>query len=198
MGPDKVFGVVRDWGDANPEALQAVVRALLKAAAWADEPENRPDLARLLAQSAYVDAPEDVIRQSLVGSPAYTTGTEGPASQDYIVYHRYAASFPWRSHALWFLSQMLRWGQIGPEIDVGAVAEAVYRPDLFRTAAAALGEAAPLIDAKTEGAHAAPWSLEEATRPIPMAPDSFLDGRLFDPTQPQAYAGGFEISRFRP
>ncbi len=197
MGPDKVFGVTRAWTEANPETLQALLRALLKASAWADAPENRPALAGLLAQPGFVNAPEAVIAQSLVGSPPYTAGSEGPSSQDYIVFHRYAASFPWRSHALWFLTQMLRWGQIGPEVDIKAVAEGVYRPDLFRRAAASVGQAAPLVDGKAEGGHSEPWTLDQATRTIQMAPDAFFDGRVFDPRQPLAYVRGFEISRFK-
>jgi nitrate/nitrite transport system substrate-binding protein len=195
MGPDKVFGLTRAWGEANPEALQAVIRALLKAATWADAPEHRGELAALLAQPAYVDAPEAVVRQSLVGSPPHAAGQEGPASQDYIVFSRYAASFPWRSHALWFLTQMQRWGQIGPEVDIRAVADAVYRPELFRRAAASLGLAAPLVDDKAEGGHEAPWVLDLATAPIQMAPDAFFDGRIFDPRQPARYAREFQISR---
>jgi two-component system, oxyanion-binding sensor len=195
MGPDKVFGLAREWGEASPEALQAVIRAVLKAATWADAPENRGELASLLARPAYVDAPEAVVRQSLVGSPPYAAGQDGPASQDYIVFNRYAASFPWRSHALWFLTQMLRWGQIGPEVDLRAVADAVYRPDLFRRAAATLGAPAPLVDDKAEGGHDAPWVLDLATAPIQMAPDAFFDGRIFDPRQPARYARDFRISR---
>jgi nitrate/nitrite transport system substrate-binding protein len=195
MGPDKVFGVTRHWGEANPQALQAVIRALLKAAAWADAPEHRGQVAAMLAQPAYVDAPEAIIRQSLVGSPPYAVGEDGPSSQDYLVFNRYAASFPWRSHALWFLTQMRRWGQIGPEVDIRAVADAVYRPDLFRTAAASLGQAAPLVDHKAEGGHDAPWVLDLATTPIAMAPDAFQDGGIFDPRQPDRYVQAFAISR---
>lgn len=195
MGPDKVFGVTRDWAEANPEALQAVVRALLKAAAWADAPENRAQVAAMLAAPDYVDVAESVVRQSLIGSPPYAPGEEGPASQDYLVFNRYAASFPWRSHALWFLTQMRRWGQIGPEVDIRAVAETVYRPDLFRRAAADLGQASPLVDLKAEGGHDQPWELDLATTTIAMAPDAFLDGRIFDPRQPERYLQAFPISR---
>jgi nitrate/nitrite transport system substrate-binding protein len=197
MGPDKVFGLTRAWGEANPEALQAVIRALLQAAAWADAPEHRGELAALLARPAYVDAPEAVVRQSLVGSPPYAAGQDGPSSQDYLVFNRYTASFPWRSHALWFLTQMARWGQIGPEIDLRAVAEAVYRPELFRKAAASLGQAAPLVDDKAEGGHDQPWVLDLATAPIQMAPDAFIDGRIFDPRKPERYARDFPISRLQ-
>jgi len=195
VGPDKVLGVTADWAERRPETLQALLRALLRAAAWCDMPENRAELGAILAGPDYLHAPVEVVRSSLVGSPPYSPDEPGEASLDYVIYHRYAASFPWRSHAVWFLTQMLRWGQIGPEVDIAAVAEAVYRPDLFRPAAAAVGQPAPLVEEKVEGAHAAPWMLDEATQPMRMAPDLFFDGRRFDAAQPQRYATGFEIGR---
>ena len=193
VGPDKVLGLTAEWAERHPETLQAVLRALLRAAVWCDEPRNRAELGAILAGPDYLAAPVDVVSQSLVGSPPYAPDEPGEASLDYIIYHRYAASFPWRSHAVWFLTQMLRWGQIGQNVDIAAVAETVYRPDLFRTAAAALGEPAPLVDEKVEGAHAAPWQLDEATQPLRMAPALFFDQRLFDATQPRHYARSFQI-----
>lgn len=196
VGPDKVFGLTEAWAQRHPQTLTAVLRALIRSAAWADEPGHRAELAAMLAHPRYVDVPEAVVARAL-GSPPYVQGLNGTDSRDHIVFHRYAAGFPWRSHAVWFLSQMLRWGQIGPEIDIAAAAEATYRPDLFRRAAADLGAAAPIVDEKVEGLHAAPWTLDEATAPIAMAPDVFFDGRRFDAAQPQRYAAGFEISRFK-
>jgi nitrate/nitrite transport system substrate-binding protein len=197
VGPDKVFGVTEAWAERNPEALRALMRAIIRAAAWADEPRNRPELAAILSHERYVNAPHDIVAHSLVGSPPYSLGEPGPDSLDYIIYHRYAASFPWRSHAVWFLTQMLRWGQIGPETDIAAAAERAYRPDLFRAVAADLGAPTPIVDEKVEGLHTTPWVLDEATAPIPMAPDVFFDGRRFDAAQPQRYAAEFEISRIR-
>lgn len=198
VGPDKVFGVTRDWAERNPETLQALLRGLLKAAAWCDEPANRAELGAILAAPAFLDAPVQVVRQSLVGAPPYARDEPGEPSLDYIIYHRYAASFPWRSHAVWFLTQMRRWGQIGPDVDMAAIAEAVYRPDLYRAAAAALGVPAPLVDDKVEGGHATPWRLDEASRaPIRMAPDLFFDGGLFDAGQPEKYARSFPVGAWR-
>lgn len=194
VGPDKVFGVRADWAESHPATLRALVRALLKAAAWSDQADNRAELGALLAGRDYLAAPVEVVSQSLVGSPDYSPHEPGEPSLDYIIFHRYAASFPWRSHAVWFLTQMLRWGQIDDAVDIAGTADAVYRPDLFR-AAAALGVPSPLVEEKVEGAHASPWLLDEATTPIPMAPDLFFDGRLFDWAQPQRYATGFEIRR---
>ena len=198
LGPDKVLGVTRAFADRSPKALNAVVRALLKAAAWADDPANRPALAVLLARRAYIDAPRDVVAQSLPGAAAHPARQPDPGPPDCLIYHRYAANFPWRSHALWFLTQMRRWGQIGAEVDIAAVAEAVYRPDLFRAAAAGLGEAAPAADDKVEGGHGRPWVLAQAGAPIPMAPDLMFDGRVFDPRHLDRYERSFAVSRFRP
>jgi ABC-type nitrate/sulfonate/bicarbonate transport system substrate-binding protein len=197
VGPDKVFGVTLEWAERNPMTLRALLRALLRAAAWCDEPENRFELGAILADREHVGALAEIIRQSLIGSPPYAPGEHGEASLDYLIYHRYAASFPWRSHAVWFLTQMLRWGQIDGSVDIAAVADAVYRPDLFRSAAAELGAAAPLVDEKVEGAHTDAWRLDEATSPIRMGPDLFFDGRLFDAAQPARYARGFALGSAR-
>ena len=193
LGPDKVFGVTAEWSQRNPATLRAVLRALLRAAVWADEPANRPELAAMLAQPCYVDAPEEIVSQSLIGVPPHAREDNGLAAGDYVIFHRHAASYPWRSHAIWFLSQMLRWGQIGPDVDLAAAAARVYRPEAFRDAAADVGVAAPLVDEKVEGAHSEPWLLEEASQPIRMGPDLFFDSRPFDAAQAVGYARGFEI-----
>jgi ABC-type nitrate/sulfonate/bicarbonate transport system substrate-binding protein len=192
--PDKVFGVTRAWAQSRPDQLQAILRALLRAGVWADQPDNRAPLAAILAAPNYVGSPEAALAASL-SAPA--SRAAAPVA-DRIVFHDHAAAFPWRSHAVWFLTQMLRWGQISESVDIPALAEAVYRPDLFRTAAASLGLAAPLVDEKVEGAHAAAWTLDEATAPIPMAGDLFFDGKVFDAGQPLAYARSFAIRRGRP
>ncbi len=180
-GPDKVFAVTADWAKRNPEVLLALVRSLMQAAAWADDPDNRDELAALLARPDYVGVPARVVRQSLDG----------------VTFYRNAANFPWRSHALWFLTQMRRWGQIGPDVDLAAVAQAVYQPDLYRRAAADIGVPAPAIDAKIEGGHIEPWVLTGIGGAIPMEPDRFIDNRIFDPAGAQDYVSAFEVVRTR-
>jgi ABC-type nitrate/sulfonate/bicarbonate transport system substrate-binding protein len=64
-GPEKVFGTTETWAERNPEILQALLRALLRAAAWADAPENRGALAGLLARPDYVGAEAATIAGSL-------------------------------------------------------------------------------------------------------------------------------------
>jgi nitrate/nitrite transport system substrate-binding protein len=98
---------------------------------------------------------------------------------DFNVFSRYAANFPWRSHALWLLTQMVRWGQIREPVDLLGIAQTVYRPDLYRQAAAELGITCPTSDWKAEGAHAAPWPRDG----LILGADRFVDGAAFDPGQ---------------
>jgi nitrate/nitrite transport system substrate-binding protein len=55
--PEKVLAVSLDWADRHPATHRALLCALLEAARWCDEPENRAQLARLLAAGGYVGAP---------------------------------------------------------------------------------------------------------------------------------------------
>lgn len=189
-GPEKVVGVLASWAEAHPNTHRALVRALIVAQRWLDVPANRAEAARLLADPRYVGAPEEVIARSLTGRFVYGPGEQPADLPDFHAYHRYAATFPWRSHALWLLAQMVRWGHLAPDADLQALAAEVYSADLHRQAKRDLGEAVPLIDIKLEGAHATPWVMEEATAPIPMGPDLFFDRAIFNPTNPLARKAG--------
>jgi len=192
-GPEKVFGVTREWAEMHPNTHRAVIAALLDAARWIDEPENRVEVAKIISSRAYINVPEEIVRMSMTGTFQYTKEELPQALPDFNVFHRYAATFPWRSHAEWFITQMLRWGQIAQPIDICQTAAAVYRSDIYRESAQALGVPVPHIDYKTEGAHGEPWSLDTATTAIAMGPDRFFDGRVFDPAMPLAYLAGFDI-----
>ena len=181
--PEKVLGVTREWAERHPRTHQALVRALIDAARWIDRPENRLETVHVIAGESFVDAPVEVLECALTPAP-HAGADAAPAAG---TFYRGAATFPWRSHAIWFLTQMLRWGQIDPPVDFDAVSAAVYRCDVYREAATPLGIPVPLVDAKDEGVHDGPWLLCEATSPIAMGPDAFLDGRSFSPDAPLDY-----------
>lgn len=108
------------------------------------------------------------------------------------VFYRHAATFPWRSHALWFITQMQRWNQLRAAPDMKSIAEAAYRTDIYREAASALGIPYPTRDYKSEGGHHEDWTLFEANHPIRMGADCFLDGGCFDPECLADYLTGFQ------
>ncbi|MGO8917358.1 MAG: CmpA/NrtA family ABC transporter substrate-binding protein [Stellaceae bacterium] len=180
-GPEKIFALPAAWAERHPDDLQAALRALLRAARFCDAPERAVEIASLLAQEAYLDMPAATILASLPGAG---DGTSGAAS----VFFDNAATYPWRSHALWFLREMARWGLIGADLDDAAIAKTIYRPDLYAIAAKAMGISVPLRDRKTEGTHDRGWTLEARPSPIAMWPDLFCDGATFDPQEPVPFS----------
>ncbi len=182
--PGKVLGVTRAWAERHPHAHRALIRALTAACHWLDRPENRLEAARLVSAAGYVDVPFEIAAMSLSGLQQFLPQAAPRFLPDFHVFYRYAANFPWRSHALWLLAQMVRWGQIRRPVDLHAVAAAVYRPDLYRSAVSDLGLAVPTGDYKSEGAHSSPWTWPGATGPLELGPDRFFDGSRFDPGAP--------------
>ncbi len=194
--PEKVLAVGADWADRNPETLRALLRALVEACAWADPPTNRLETVHVIAGESYVDAPVEVLRATMTGYFRFD-GRESARVPDFHVFSRYAATFPWISHAAWFLTQMVRWGQVEKPFPVRNVAASVYRPDIYREVAEDLGIAVPDADEKREGAHAEPWELETAGGAIAMGADPFIDGRVFDARSVLQALESYEISAMR-
>jgi ABC-type nitrate/sulfonate/bicarbonate transport system substrate-binding protein len=190
---EKVFGVNQEWAEKHPNTHKAVIKALIEANTWADKPENRPEVVKIIADRSYVNAPEEVVRMSMIGHFQYAPNEKPSTLADFNVFYRYAATFPWRSQAMWYLTQMIRWGQIEAPIDLKKVASTVYRTDLYRAAAKELGIPYPTIDYKTEGTHKGPWKLDKATQPIEMGPDLFFDGATFDPNKVMAYLKSLKV-----
>ena len=107
--------------------------------------------------------------------------------EDFFLPFAKAATFPWKSHALWFYTQMVRWGQIGHTAANAAVARDTYRPDLYRAALKPLGVALPGANAKVEGALNAATPVGSAGASLVLGPDGFFDGEIFDPDRIDAY-----------
>ncbi len=147
------------------------MRALYRAARFCDAPANATYVATLLSRRAWLAVDSHAILSSLPGT----------AGRNRSRFHDHAATYPWRSHALWFLTQMTRWGLIEKGLPLSAIAERIYRPDLYAAALAPTGAPIPTADRKREGEHAADWSLPASPAPIPMGPDLFCDGAVFDP-----------------
>jgi ABC-type nitrate/sulfonate/bicarbonate transport system substrate-binding protein len=149
--PDKVLGVTQAWAEANPDTLQAVMRALIHAAVWADDPANEAELGAMLAAPAYVDAAAEALARAL--------SKQNPFG---LRFHADGAGYPRKAHARWLLSQMRRWDQVEPEAGQVEAATGVYRPDLYMQAVRAVGAPMPPADLDTS----------------PLPP--FFDGQVFD------------------
>lgn len=172
--PEKVLAVRADWAKQHPRTHQALLRALLQAAVWLADIKNVNELPLLLSRPEYLDLPPDTIASGLmIGNHEF---------------YRYCATFPWRSHATWLLSQMYRWGQISQPLAIRTLAEQIYRTDLYREACIALSLPCPEVEIKPEGGHTTEWRLDN----LALGADRFVDGRRFDPARVFDYLMSFE------
>jgi nitrate/nitrite transport system substrate-binding protein len=185
--PEKVFGVTNDWAAANPNTHLAVVKALIRAAIWLDENDNanRAAAVELLARSEYVGADEEVIAASMTGTFEYERGDKRSVP-DFNVFFRYFATYPYYSDAVWYLTQMRRWGQI-PEGKSDAwyhdAAKSVYRPDVYLAAARLLVEEGLALEKDF------PWDTDGYRAPQ----NEFIDGIVFDGRKPNDYLGSLPV-----
>ncbi|MGA3007423.1 MAG: ABC transporter substrate-binding protein, partial [Opitutaceae bacterium] len=181
----KVFGVTEEWAKKYPDTHLAVLKALIRAAVWLDaSPENRRKAVEILSRPEYVGADAAVIANSMTGTFEYAKGDKR-SMPDFNVFFRYDATYPFYSDCIWFLTQMRRWGQI-PEAKPDQwyidVAKQVYRPDLYRQAAALLvaeGKMSPKDLPDTDG--------------FKPADRHFIDGVTYDGRHPNAYLQALKI-----
>ena len=142
--PEKVFGLTKAFTEENPNTTLALTKALIRAGRWLDENDdaNRPEAVEMLARSEYVGADAEVIAASMTGTFEYEPGDVREVP-DFNVFYRYYATYPYYSDAVWYLTQMRRWGQITePKDDAwyDETARSVYLPDVYLEAARLLVE----------------------------------------------------------
>lgn len=187
--PEKVFGVSKDWADEYPNTHIRVVKAMIRAAKWLDENDNanRPEAVDILSRSEYVGADADVIANSMTGTFEYEKGDKREVP-DFNVFFRHNATYPYYSDAIWYLTQMRRWGQIaeGKSDDwYMETAKKVYRPDIYAQAAQSLIE-----DGVMTASEFPDFTKEDGFK----APQSdFIDGVVFDGHKPNDYINSFAI-----
>ena len=187
--PEKVFGMTKAFTDKYPNTTVRIVKAMLRAAKWLDENDNanRPEAVRILSQPRYVGADYDVIANSMTGTFEFEKGDKREIP-DFNVFFRYNATYPYYSDAVWYLTQMRRWGQIAePKSDswYDEVAKSVYRPDIYRKAAEAL-----IAEGVLSADEFPNFETETGYRP-PQT--EFIDNVTFDGTKPNDYLKSFPI-----
>src|SRR4030095_4476456 len=169
--PEKVLAFTAEFAEKNPRTVQAILRAVLEAGRAIDPLDQRAKLAAVVSRPEYINTSPDVILGRLLGDYDYG---DGRTEKDplYMSFFARDATFPPKSHGIWWLSQLRRWGMTGPEVDYKATVDQVHRPDLWRAAAKDLGPTIPTVDMKAE---------------------TLFDGVAFDPGDPEKYALAFPV-----
>ncbi len=187
--PEKVFGVSKVWAEKYPNTHIRVVKALIRAAHWLDENNNanRSEAVAMLSKSQYVGADKEVIANSMTGTFEYEKGDKREVP-DFNVFFRHNATYPYYSDAIWYLTQMRRWGQIADAKSDDwymDIAKEVYRPDIYQQAAESLIE-----DGVMSAKDFPDFNHEDGFR----APQKhFIDDIVYDGHQPNAYLNKFAI-----
>ena len=172
---EKVLAVRQTWAEKNPQTLAALVRAVFHAAEFAEAPDNRNEVAWILAKSEYIGVDASVILRTLEGR--LKIAADGTIREDsrYLLLAREDASTPDPLQAAWLYAQMARWRQTAMSPEALKAAQDVFRPDLYEAAFGRVGK--PQMTSKTIGAFAGP---------------------AFDPANIEAYFTALQAERQKP
>jgi nitrate/nitrite transport system substrate-binding protein len=156
---------------------------------WLDENDNanRPEAVEILSRPEYVGADYEVIANSMTGFFEFEKGDKREVP-DFNVFFRYNATYPYYSDAIWYLTQMRRWGQIEEQKSDSwyvEVARSVYKPKIYLEAARELVAEGLANEADF------PWDSGGYKAPTPA--EDIIDGIAYDGRTPNAYLDSFPI-----
>ncbi|MEH2252325.1 CmpA/NrtA family ABC transporter substrate-binding protein [Nostoc sp.] len=167
--PEKALAMHGNWVDKHPKAAKALLAAVLEAQMWCDRPENKEEMFQILSQRQWMGVKSDLLRDRLLGKFDYGNGHVVENSPHAIKFWRDNASYPYKSHDLWFLIEDMRWGYRSREFQTKPLIEAVNREDLWRESAKLIGQEKAIPPSTSRGI------------------EKFFNGLEFDPENPQAY-----------
>jgi nitrate/nitrite transport system substrate-binding protein len=176
--PEKAFALRADWVDQHPKAARAITMAVLEAQQWCDQMENKAEMCQILGEREWLKIkPEDILGRAQ-GNIDYGNDKTAENSPLLMKFWSDFASYPFKSHDLWFLTEDIRWGYIPADTDTKALIDQVNREDIWKEAAQALGIPAAEIPTSTS-----------------RGVETFFDGIKFDPENPSDYLKSLAIKK---
>lgn len=170
--PEKVLGVTRQFVEECPNSARALTMALLEASRFIDESvENRRSTAQLLSAAEFVNAPVSTLAPRFLGHYQDGLGHAWLDAHPLRFFADGAVNMPYLSDGIWFLTQFRRWGFLRDDPQYHEIASQVHQLELYREAASALGIAVPQ----------------------PMRRSILEDGKVWDGSDPVAYAHSFDL-----
>ncbi|KHJ54242.1 bicarbonate-binding protein [Aureimonas altamirensis] len=174
--PEKALGLRADWVEKNPNAAKALLMAIMEAQQWAEKMENKEEMADILGRRQWFNVPPRDVLGRLKGDINYGNGREVKGTDLFMKFWRDHASYPFKSHDSWFVTENIRWGTLAPNTEIRKLVDQVNREDIWREAARELGVAAADIPASSS-----------------RGKETFFDGKVFDPEDPSAYLESLTI-----
>jgi NitT/TauT family transport system ATP-binding protein len=180
FAPEKVLAALRGWTEANPELAAALMRAVWRAGRWIAEPGNVGTATEIMGREACLDIAPEILERPLRARLVINARGEERRVPGAIEFFRGAATFPWRSQALWIAESMAK--RTGADREaLRAAARASFRPDIYRAALGPAGADLPGASEKLEGALPHRTEVASTLGTLLLGPDSFHDKRIFDP-----------------
>lgn len=180
FAPEKVLAVRHDWAERQEELAARLIRALWRAARWLGDPANMMTASEILGRPEYLDVAPEIIERSLNGRLVVNPEGDERHTSRFIVFADGAATFPWRSQAVWIATRLAARGGVDAYTAARA-ARACFRADIHRRALSTIGADLPGASEKLEGALAHSTPVASSTGEMYLGPDSFFDGQIFDP-----------------
>ncbi|WP_454744350.1 CmpA/NrtA family ABC transporter substrate-binding protein [Ciceribacter selenitireducens] len=174
--PEKALGLRSDWIEKNPNATKALMMAVIEAQIWADSMDNKEEMAAILGKRQWFNVPPKDVAGRLKGNINYGNGRVEENTGLEMKFWKDHASYPFKSHDSWFVTENIRWGKFSADTDIKALVDKVNREDIWRAAAKDLGIAAADIPTSTS-----------------RGVETFFDGKVFDPENPKAYLDSLTI-----
>jgi nitrate/nitrite transport system substrate-binding protein len=172
--PEKVLGATSDFVKKHPNTARAVIMAVLEAGRWIDAGlKNKNQMAETIADKAYVNTSVDVINQRILGRYQNGLGRTWDDPNHMKFFDDGAATFPYLSDGMWFLTQHKRWGLLKSHPDYLAVARQVNQVELYTQAASQLKVGVP--------------------KDV-MRSSKLIDGVVWDGKDPAKYADAFKVN----
>ncbi len=176
--PEKCLGMRAEWVDKNPNAAKALLAAVMEAQQWCDKLENKQEMSEIVGRRQWFNVPVADIIGRAKGDINYGNGRVEKGTKQFMKFWMDHASYPFKSHDAWFVTEDMRWGKLDTNTDIKALVDKVNRDDLWREVAKTLGVAAADIPATSS-----------------RGKETFFDGKVFDPEDPMAYLKALEIKR---
>ncbi|MEG3439156.1 CmpA/NrtA family ABC transporter substrate-binding protein [Pannus brasiliensis CCIBt3594] len=176
--PEKAFTMRADWVDKHPKAAKALTMAVLEAQQWCDDPANTEEMCNIISKREWLKIdPKDILGRAR-GNIDFGDGRKVENSPVAMKFWKDFASYPYKSHDLWFVTEDTRWGYLPGDTDAKALVDKVNREDIWREAAKAINVPADQIPTSTS-----------------RGVETFFDGVKFDPENPTAYLKSLKIKK---
>jgi two-component system, oxyanion-binding sensor len=180
-GVEKVLAMKTARMESEPEITLPLIRAMYKAGVAFVDPARVDQITEILSRSEYLDGSAAAIKRVVQDQVLFAMGQEPVHVPDFMFQHREAANFPWISQAAWLYAQMCSAGHTSPDSANYALAQGVFRPDVYRAALRPMGVPLPGASAKLEGGINGPLGVGTTQGRLILGTDGFFDGQSFDP-----------------